>query len=135
MAYTVTFWGTRGSIPTPGAHTARYGGNTPCVAVEGTPAVDAGPSPGHDARLPAHAGGGRPEHGVRDGQRARAGRALQHGPGVAEGVGDVLERRGTPDSRRDVHPRRARGAPRVGPLDVRGGSGARGRRRRETAGA
>ncbi|HXQ29707.1 MAG TPA: MBL fold metallo-hydrolase [Gemmatimonadales bacterium] len=35
-AYTVTFWGTRGSIPTPGAHTARYGGNTPCVAVEGT---------------------------------------------------------------------------------------------------
>ena len=36
VAYTVTFWGTRGSIPTPGAHTARYGGNTPCVAVEGT---------------------------------------------------------------------------------------------------
>jgi phosphoribosyl 1,2-cyclic phosphodiesterase len=36
MAYTVTFWGTRGSIATPGAHTARYGGNTPCVAVEGT---------------------------------------------------------------------------------------------------
>jgi phosphoribosyl 1,2-cyclic phosphodiesterase len=35
-AYTVTFWGTRGSIPTPGARTARYGGNTPCVAVEGT---------------------------------------------------------------------------------------------------
>lgn len=34
MAYTVTFWGTRGSIPTPGAHTARYGGNTSCVAVE-----------------------------------------------------------------------------------------------------
>src|SRR2546427_11514632 len=36
MAYTVTCWGPRGSIPTPGAHTARYGGNTPCVAVEGT---------------------------------------------------------------------------------------------------
>lgn len=35
MAYSVTFWGTRGSIPTPGATTARYGGNTPCVAVEG----------------------------------------------------------------------------------------------------
>ena len=35
MAYTVTFWGTRGSIPTPGAATSRYGGNTPCVAVEG----------------------------------------------------------------------------------------------------
>ena len=35
IAYTVTFWGTRGSIPTPGPHTARYGGNTSCVAVEG----------------------------------------------------------------------------------------------------
>jgi phosphoribosyl 1,2-cyclic phosphodiesterase len=35
MAYTVTFWGTRGSIPTPGPYTARYGGNTPCVAVQG----------------------------------------------------------------------------------------------------
>lgn len=37
MGYTVTFWGTRGSIPTPGAHTARYGGNTSCVAVSGLP--------------------------------------------------------------------------------------------------
>ena len=35
MTYSVTFWGTRGSIPTPGAQTARYGGNTACVAVEG----------------------------------------------------------------------------------------------------
>jgi len=35
MIYTVTFWGTRGSIPTPGPSTSRYGGNTPCVAVEG----------------------------------------------------------------------------------------------------
>lgn len=35
MTYRVTFWGTRGSIPTPGPQTARYGGNTPCVAVEG----------------------------------------------------------------------------------------------------
>lgn len=35
MGYTVTFWGTRGSIPTPGAHTARYGGNTSCVSVTG----------------------------------------------------------------------------------------------------
>jgi phosphoribosyl 1,2-cyclic phosphodiesterase len=25
------FWGVRGSIPTPGRHTVRYGGNTPCV--------------------------------------------------------------------------------------------------------
>ena len=30
----VTFWGVRGSIPTPGATTSRYGGNTPCVTVE-----------------------------------------------------------------------------------------------------
>ncbi len=34
MAYRITFWGTRGSIPTPGPATARYGGNTPCIAVE-----------------------------------------------------------------------------------------------------
>lgn len=27
----VTFWGTRGSIPTPGPKTVRYGGNTSCV--------------------------------------------------------------------------------------------------------
>ena len=33
MTYTITFWGTRGSIPAPGPQTARYGGNTPCVAV------------------------------------------------------------------------------------------------------
>ncbi|MEX2116371.1 MAG: MBL fold metallo-hydrolase [Bacteroidota bacterium] len=25
------FWGVRGSIPTPGKHTVRYGGNTPCA--------------------------------------------------------------------------------------------------------
>jgi phosphoribosyl 1,2-cyclic phosphodiesterase len=31
--FTFTFWGTRGSIPTPGASTVRYGGNTPCVEV------------------------------------------------------------------------------------------------------
>jgi phosphoribosyl 1,2-cyclic phosphodiesterase len=30
---TLTFWGTRGSIPSPGALTARYGGNTPCVGL------------------------------------------------------------------------------------------------------
>jgi phosphoribosyl 1,2-cyclic phosphodiesterase len=27
------FWGTRGSIPSPGSQTVRYGGNTPCVEV------------------------------------------------------------------------------------------------------
>ncbi|MBA3260274.1 MAG: MBL fold metallo-hydrolase [Gemmatimonadales bacterium] len=35
MAYTLTFWGTRGSIPTPGPRTARYGGNTACIGVSG----------------------------------------------------------------------------------------------------
>ncbi len=29
----IKFWGTRGSIPTPGRETVRYGGNTPCVEV------------------------------------------------------------------------------------------------------
>src|SRR5689334_9221373 len=29
----VKFWGTRGSISTPGKQTVRYGGNTPCVEV------------------------------------------------------------------------------------------------------
>ena len=31
----VTFWGTRGSLPTPGPETTRYGGNTSCVEVRG----------------------------------------------------------------------------------------------------
>ena len=35
MPYTLTFWGTRGSIPTPGPRTARYGGNTACVSISG----------------------------------------------------------------------------------------------------
>jgi phosphoribosyl 1,2-cyclic phosphodiesterase len=35
VSYTVNFWGTRGSIPTPGPQTARYGGNTACVSVSG----------------------------------------------------------------------------------------------------
>lgn len=33
MGLTMRFWGTRGSIPTPGAATVRYGGNTPCIEV------------------------------------------------------------------------------------------------------
>ena len=31
--FLVTFWGTRGSISTPGTKTEKYGGNTPCVSV------------------------------------------------------------------------------------------------------
>ncbi len=33
MAFFVRFWGTRGSIPTPGRATYRYGGNTSCVEI------------------------------------------------------------------------------------------------------
>jgi phosphoribosyl 1,2-cyclic phosphodiesterase len=31
----VRFWGVRGSIPSPGPHTFRYGGNTTCIEVRG----------------------------------------------------------------------------------------------------
>ena len=30
----VRFWGTRGSVPTPGSGTAKYGGNTSCVSIQ-----------------------------------------------------------------------------------------------------
>src|SRR5256885_9069413 len=33
-AMTAQFWGVRGSIPSPGTTTVRYGGNTSCVSVE-----------------------------------------------------------------------------------------------------
>ena len=33
MSLRLQFWGTRGSIPSPGPKTVRYGGNTPCVEV------------------------------------------------------------------------------------------------------
>jgi phosphoribosyl 1,2-cyclic phosphodiesterase len=33
MSLRIQFWGTRGSIPSPGQKTVRYGGNTPCVEV------------------------------------------------------------------------------------------------------
>jgi phosphoribosyl 1,2-cyclic phosphodiesterase len=35
VAHSLTFWGTRGSIPTPGPDTARYGGNTACISLDG----------------------------------------------------------------------------------------------------
>ena len=31
--FQVRFWGVRGSYPTPGPQTTRYGGNTTCVEV------------------------------------------------------------------------------------------------------
>ncbi|MFZ5642623.1 MAG: MBL fold metallo-hydrolase [Bacillota bacterium] len=33
QAMTVKFWGVRGSIPSPGEYTSRYGGNTACVSI------------------------------------------------------------------------------------------------------
>src|SRR4051812_17969573 len=36
MSMKVTLWGTRGSLPTPGMETSRYGGNTSCVEVRGS---------------------------------------------------------------------------------------------------
>ena len=33
MTLRLRFWGTRGSVPSPGPDTVRYGGNTPCVEV------------------------------------------------------------------------------------------------------
>jgi len=33
MSFRLRFWGTRGSIPTPGPSTVRYGGNTPSIEV------------------------------------------------------------------------------------------------------
>jgi phosphoribosyl 1,2-cyclic phosphodiesterase len=35
-AFTLTYWGVRGSIPTPGASYRHYGGNTTCLSVEGS---------------------------------------------------------------------------------------------------
>lgn len=32
--FKVVFWGVRGSIPVPGIHTVRYGGNTSCVQIQ-----------------------------------------------------------------------------------------------------
>ncbi|MFN8885209.1 MAG: MBL fold metallo-hydrolase, partial [Gemmatimonas sp.] len=31
----IRFWGTRGTCPSPGPRTVRYGGNTPCIEVRG----------------------------------------------------------------------------------------------------
>jgi phosphoribosyl 1,2-cyclic phosphodiesterase len=46
VSFSVTFWGTRGSTPVPGPDTVRFGGNTPCLALEATGAplaiLDAG---------------------------------------------------------------------------------------------
>lgn len=61
-ALTLRFWGVRGSVPAPGAATARYGGNTPCVEVRAADGrrlvLDAGTGlrPFGDALLAEHDG-------------------------------------------------------------------------------
>ena len=39
MSIFVRFWGTRGSIPTPGTGSARYGGNTACIEIRTSKAL------------------------------------------------------------------------------------------------
>lgn len=65
MTFRLRFWGTRGSIPSPGPHTVRYGGNTPCVEIRtGTDSLvilDAGTGIRELGReLMARSGGGTP---------------------------------------------------------------------------
>lgn len=58
-AMTIRFWGVRGSLPTPGPSTLRYGGNTPCVSVRCGPhqlILDAGSGLKALGRLLAGAG-------------------------------------------------------------------------------
>jgi len=62
---TVRFWGTRGSIPTPGRHTEKYGGNTTCVEVRhgGTAVVlDAGSGIRQMGAVWVEESGGEPLH-------------------------------------------------------------------------
>ncbi|MEP7086277.1 MAG: MBL fold metallo-hydrolase [Gemmatimonadota bacterium] len=64
MTLTLTFWGTRGSVPAPGASTAYFGGNTPCVELRtGTNALlilDAGTGIRHLGRSLLERANGKP---------------------------------------------------------------------------
>ena len=64
MTLTLTFWGTRGSVPSPGASTAYFGGNTPCVELRtGTNALlilDAGTGIRHLGRSLLERARGKP---------------------------------------------------------------------------
>ena len=65
----IRFWGTRGSLPTPGPDTVRYGGNTSCVEIrsaKGTLIVidcGTGARPLGDALLASSASAGTPTQG------------------------------------------------------------------------
>lgn len=64
---TIRFWGTRGSIPTPGPGTVRYGGNTPCVELRTERGelliLDAGTGARELGRALMSASGGAPVEG------------------------------------------------------------------------
>ena len=65
----VRFWGTRGSIPTPGPTTLRYGGNTSCVEID----------PGDGSHIVIDCGTGAAALGaalMRAGERPLRGRLL-----------------------------------------------------------
>src|SRR5439155_1151394 len=109
----IRFWGTRGSIPTPGPTTVRYGGNTACVEVrDSTGAL-------------AEQGG----EGVREAPRGRRGvgrgcvgkRRVLVGLKEAGGVAERGRGRGGP--RREVPEKRLRGDLRR--VDGRRGGGGR----------
>lgn len=67
MTLRVHFWGTRGSIPSPGRDTVRYGGNTPCLELR-TPegwliVLDAGTGIRELGRSLMHSANGAPIRG------------------------------------------------------------------------
>jgi len=68
MAVEAHFWGTRGSVPSPGPHTVRHGGNTPCVEVRtpdgGSVILDAGTGIRSLAAARARGGSGGPDIGA-----------------------------------------------------------------------
>jgi len=60
----IKFWGTRGSVPTPGPLTVKYGGNTPCVEVQAGKTrivIDAGTGIREMGRAVARSGDPAPE--------------------------------------------------------------------------
>ena len=67
MSLTLRFWGTRGSIPSPGPATVRYGGNTPCVELRPSDGrliiLDAGTGIRELGRLLTEQGNGAPLSG------------------------------------------------------------------------
>jgi phosphoribosyl 1,2-cyclic phosphodiesterase len=67
MSLSLRFWGTRGSIPSPGPLTVRYGGNTPCIEVRTSEGwliiLDAGTGIRDLGRALLHEANGQPVRG------------------------------------------------------------------------